>query len=137
LHMRQIASSPGETRSIASVFVRNLPAGAVLSLVGDLGSGKTEFVKGLAIGLGFCGEVTSPTFTILHEYRGGRLPLFHMDFYRLRDERELDEIGLDDYLRAGGLSAIEWGDKFRHRLPTDSVEIRLITIANDKREIFW
>jgi tRNA threonylcarbamoyladenosine biosynthesis protein TsaE len=135
--MRLIASNPDETRSIASEFIRNLAAGTVLSLVGDLGAGKTEFVKGLAIGLGFEGEVTSPTFTILHEYRGGRLPLFHMDFYRIHDERELDEIGLDDYLKAGGVSAVEWGDKYRDWLPADSVEIRLAIIANDKREIVW
>jgi tRNA threonylcarbamoyladenosine biosynthesis protein TsaE len=135
--MRRVSSSPDETRSIASEFARNLPAGTVLSLVGDLGAGKTEFVKGIAMGLGFCGEVTSPTFTILHEYLGGRLSLFHMDFYRIRDERELDEIGLDDYFKAEGFSAVEWGDKFRHRLPGDSVEIRLALIAGDKREIVW
>jgi tRNA threonylcarbamoyladenosine biosynthesis protein TsaE len=135
--MRHVSNSPEETRSIASEIVRKLPAGTVLSLVGELGAGKTEFVKGLAIGLGFGGEVTSPTFTILHEYRGGRLPLFHMDFYRIRDERELDEIGLDDYLKAEGVSAIEWGDKFLNRLPADTVEVRVATIGNDKREIVW
>jgi tRNA threonylcarbamoyladenosine biosynthesis protein TsaE len=135
--MRRVSSNPDENRSIASEFARNLPAGTVLSLVGDLGAGKTEFVKGIGIGLGFCGEVTSPTFTILHEYRGGRLSLFHLDFYRIRDERELDEIGLDDYLKAEGVSVVEWGDKFRHRLPADSVEIRLAIIASDKREIAW
>jgi tRNA threonylcarbamoyladenosine biosynthesis protein TsaE len=135
--MRHVASNPDETRSIASEFARNLPTGTVLSLVGDLGAGKTEFVKGVAIGLGFRGEVTSPTFTILHEYRGGHLPLFHMDFYRIRDERELDEIGLDDYLKAEGVCAVEWGDKFRDRLPADSFEIRLAIIDSDKREIVW
>jgi len=135
--MRCIASSPAETRSLAAKFVGDLPAGTVLRLVGDLGAGKTEFVKGLAAGLGFEGEVTSPTFTILHEHRGGRIPLFHMDFYRIRDERELDEIGLDEYLRAGGICAIEWGDKFCNRLPVDSVEIRLEIIAGDRREIVW
>jgi tRNA threonylcarbamoyladenosine biosynthesis protein TsaE len=135
--MRHVSNSPEETRSIASEIVRKLPAGTVLSLVGELGAGKTEFVKGLAIGLGFGGEVTSSTFTILHEYRGGRLPLFHMDFYRIRDERELDEIGLDDYLKAEGVSAIEWGDKFLNRLPADTIEVRIATIGNDKREIGW
>jgi tRNA threonylcarbamoyladenosine biosynthesis protein TsaE len=114
-----------------------VPVRTVLRLVGDLGAGKTEFVKGLAAGLGFEGEVTSPTFTILHEYRGGRVPLFHMDFYRIRHERELDEIGLDEYLRAGGICAIEWGDKFRSRLPADSLEIRLGIVGGDQREIVW
>ena len=131
------SESPDETRLIASEFARNLPAGTVLSLIGDLGTGKTEFVKGLAIGLGVENEVTSPTFTIVHEYRGGRLALFHMDFYRLNEEQELDEVGLDDYLMAGGICAIEWGDKFPKRLPPDSVTVRFIIHGNDKRTILW
>jgi tRNA threonylcarbamoyladenosine biosynthesis protein TsaE len=131
------SESPDETRLIASEFARNLPAGTVLSLVGDLGAGKTEFVKGLAIGLGVENEVTSPTFTLVHEYRGGRLALFHMDFYRLNEERELDEVGFDDYLMAGGVCAIEWGDKFPKRLPPDSVTVRFIIHGNDKRTIVW
>jgi tRNA threonylcarbamoyladenosine biosynthesis protein TsaE len=129
------SASPDETRLIASGF--SLSAGMVLSLIGDLGAGKTEFVKGLAIGLGFENEVTSPTFTVVHEYRGGRLPLFHMDFYRLNEERELDEVGFDDYLIAGGVCAIEWADKFPNRLPRDSVTIRFIIHDNDKRTIVW
>jgi tRNA threonylcarbamoyladenosine biosynthesis protein TsaE len=131
------SESPDETRLIASEFARNLPAGTVLSLVGDLGAGKTEFVKGLAIGLGVENEVTSPTFTLVHEYRRGRLALFHMDFYRLNEERELDEVGFDDYLMAGGVCAIEWGDKFPKRLPPDSVTVRFIIHGNDKRTILW
>ena len=131
------SESPDETRLIASEFARNLPAGTVLSLVGDLGAGKTEFVKGLAIGLGVENEVASPTFTVVHEYRGGRLALFHMDFYRLNEERELDEVGFDDYLMAGGVCAIEWGDKFPKRLPPDSVTVRFIIHGNDKRTIVW
>jgi tRNA threonylcarbamoyladenosine biosynthesis protein TsaE len=131
------SESPDETRLIASEFARNLPAGTVLSLIGDLGAGKTEFVKGLAIGLGVENEVTSPTFTVVHEYRGGRLALFHMDFYRLNEERELDEVGFDDYLMAGGVCAIEWGDKFPKRLPVDSVTVRFIIHGNDKRTIVW
>ncbi len=129
------SESPDETRLIALEF--SLSAGTVLSLIGDLGAGKTEFVKGLAIGLGVDNEVTSPTFTVVHEYRGGRLPLFHMDLYRLNEERELDEVGFDDYLMAGGVCAIEWGDKFPNRLPRDSVTIRFIIHGNDKRTIVW
>ena len=129
------SASPDETRLIASGF--SLSAGMVLSLIGDLGAGKTEFVKGLAIGLGFENEVTSPTFTVVHEYRGGRLPLFHMDFYRLREEWELDEIGMDEYLKAGGICAIEWGDKFPNRLPPDSIKVFFSMDVGDRREIVW
>ena len=131
------SESPDETRLIASEFARSLPAGRTVSLIGDLGAGKTEFVKGLAIGLGAGNEVTSPTFTIVHEYRGGRLALFHMDFYRLNEERELDEVGFDDYLMAGGVCAIEWGDKFPNRLPPDTVAIRIVIHGNNKRTILW
>jgi tRNA threonylcarbamoyladenosine biosynthesis protein TsaE len=122
---------------IASEFAGSLPAGTTLSLIGDLGAGKTEFVKGLAIGLGAGSEVTSPTFTIVHEHRGGRLALFHMDFHRLSEERELDEVGFDDYLMAGGVCAIEWGDKFPNRLPPDSVSIRILIHGDNKRTILW
>jgi tRNA threonylcarbamoyladenosine biosynthesis protein TsaE len=135
--MHRVSNDPEETRILASELIRNVPAGAVLSLIGDLGAGKTEFVKGLALGLGIASEVTSPTFTILHEYRGGRLPLFHMDFYRLREERELDEIGFDEYLKAGGVCAIEWGDKFPDRLPPESVKVFFNIEDGDRREIVW
>src|SRR6202162_1649928 len=136
--MHRVSNDPEETRILGSEFIRNVPAGAVLSLIGDLGAGKTEFVKGLALGLGIDSEVTSPTFTVVHEYRGGRLALFHMDFYRLNEERELDEVGFDDYLMAGGVCAIERGDKFPKRLPVDSVTVRfIITHGNDKRTIVW
>ncbi len=135
--VRQFSSDPDQTRSLGSTLAKKLPLGTVLSLAGDLGAGKTEFVKGLAIGLGYSGEVTSPTFTIVHEYRGGRLPLFHMDFYRLQDERELDEIGLDEYLRAGGICAIEWGEKFRDRLPAGTINVRFVATEGDLREIAW
>lgn len=134
---RDQTDNANQTRLIGVEFARNLPAGTVLNLIGDLGAGKTEFVKGLALGLGFDSEVTSPTFTVVHEYRGGRLALFHIDFYRLNEERELDELGFDDYLKAGGICAIEWGDKFPTRLPSDSIKIRFIIHGNDRRTIVW
>jgi tRNA threonylcarbamoyladenosine biosynthesis protein TsaE len=130
--MRWVSNSPEETRSIGSAMARNAQAGMVLSLIGELGT-----VKGLALGLGIDDNITSPTFTILHEYKGGRLPLFHMDFYRLRTERELDEIGFDEYLRAAGLCAIEWGDRFPDRLPSDSIKVFFSASADDRREIVW
>jgi|SRR5580704_2757030 len=135
--MHRVSNSPEETWSIGVEFVRNIPVGTVLSLIGDLGTGKTQFVKGLALGLGFEGDVTSPTFTILHEYKGGRLPLFHMDFYRLRENGELDEIGFDEYLKAGGVCAIEWGEKFPNRLPPDATKVFFSILESDRREIIW
>jgi tRNA threonylcarbamoyladenosine biosynthesis protein TsaE len=135
--MHHVSSNPEETRLVGRELATNTPPGTVLSLVGDLGAGKTEFVKGLAIGFGIECEITSPTFTILHEYKGGRVTLFHMDFYRLNEEWELDEIGFDEYLGAGGVCAIEWGEKFAHRLPPDAIRVLFSFCAGDQREIVW
>jgi len=135
--MRRAVNTPEQTRSIGAELARKAPAGTVMSLIGDLGAGKTEFVKGVALGLEVQEPVTSPTFTLIHEYRGGRLPLFHFDFYRLRLEKELDEIGFDEYLTAGGLCAIEWGDKFARRLPPDSMIILFAMDTGGCREIAW
>ena len=132
-----ISRSPDQTRIVAADFARTLTAGSVVKLVGDLGSGKTEFVKGLAAGLNCEQVVTSPTFTLVHEYRGGRLPLFHMDLYRLNHETELDDIGFEDYLRAGGVCVIEWADKFADRMPRNSAEIALTILENNTRRIAW
>jgi tRNA threonylcarbamoyladenosine biosynthesis protein TsaE len=104
--------SPAETFAFGQQIAATLRTGDVLALCGHLGAGKTHFVKGLAAGLGVTAEVTSPTFTLIHEYPGGRLPLFHLDFYRLESADELMRIGFDDYLYAGGALAIEWAEKF-------------------------
>ena len=97
-----------------------LRAGDTLALVGDLGAGKTHFTKGIVAGLGCDAPVTSPTFTLVHEYTGGRLPVFHFDFYRLESADELLNIGWDDYLDARGLVIVEWADKFPELLPEDA-----------------
>ena len=110
--------SSAETFAFGQDIAATLRAGDVLALCGDLGAGKTHFVKGLATGLGISAEVTSPTFTLIHEYPGGRLPLFHFDFYRLESEDDLLRIGFDDYLDAGGVLAIEWAEKFLALLPS-------------------
>lgn len=103
--------SEEETRRLAARLAAALPPGAVLLLSGDLGSGKTTFVRGLAEGLGIDpDQVTSPSFTLVHEYRGGRLPLVHVDLYRL-DRADLDEIGLDPDLAATGIVAVEWAER--------------------------
>jgi tRNA threonylcarbamoyladenosine biosynthesis protein TsaE len=133
--MTLVSDSPSRTREIAADLAETLSAGAVLSLVGDLSAGKTEFVKGLAIGLRCSSEVTSPTFTLVHEYRGGRLPLIHMDLYRLDDARELADFGFDEYLMGDGICAIEWASKFPERLPENVMIIRFSIGEGDQRII--
>src|SRR5687768_5300744 len=108
-----ISRSPAETFAHGKTLADELKAGTVLALRGDLGAGKTHFVKGVAAGLGASpDEVTSLTFTLVHEYIGGRLPVFHFDLYRLDDPDEVLRIGLDDYLSEDGIVVIEWADKF-------------------------
>ena len=94
-----------------------LHAGDVVALTGGLGAGKTHFTKGLVRGLGSDEEVTSPTFTLVHEYRAGRLPVFHFDFYRMGTASEVTGIGWDEYLDAGGVCVVEWADRFPALLP--------------------
>jgi len=108
--------------------------GAVILLTGDLGAGKTAFVRGLAEGLEINpDEVTSPTFTLVHEYRGGRLPLIHVDLYRL-DRAELDEIGLDQDLAATGVTAVEWSDRLA-RPVAGATLVRIDDAGGDTRRI--
>jgi tRNA threonylcarbamoyladenosine biosynthesis protein TsaE len=111
-----------------------LTAGDVLGLTGDLGAGKTVLVKGLVLGLGGGDDVTSPTFTLVHTYRGGRLSLLHVDLYRLVDDRDLETIGLEEQMAEAGATAIEWIDRFptvaRRRLDVD-----IHIISEDEREV--
>ena len=97
-----------------------IPAGSVVCLDGDLGVGKTVFAKGVAKGLGVKEPVSSPTFTIVQEYREGRIPLFHFDVYRLSDGQELMETGADEYFDAGGICVIEWADRIAEILPDET-----------------
>src|ERR1700732_4483280 len=110
--MKRIAANAQATREVAAEFVANLREGSVVALTGDLGSGKTEFVKGLVAGLGSSAQVTSPTFTLVHEYPDGRLPIYHFDFFRLEDRPSAARLGLDDYFFGEGVSVIEWADRF-------------------------
>ncbi len=128
------SSSEAETRAVAAGLAASLGPGAVLLLTGDLGAGKTAFVRGLAEGLGLSGdEVTSPTFTLVHEYRGGRLPLIHVDLYRL-ETADLDEIGVDDDLAAAGIVAVEWPERLA-RVPPGAVRIQIEDAGGDDRFI--
>ena len=108
--MEFITNSPEETEKVGAALGRILPPGTILAYRGDLGAGKTAFTRGLARGLGYREPVTSPTYTIVNEYLGGRLPLFHFDMYRLRSSDDLWDIGWDDYLDRGGVCAVEWSE---------------------------
>ena len=108
--MEYITHSPAETEELGCRLGRTLGPGAVVAYFGGLGMGKTAFTRGLARGLGYREPVTSPTFTIVNEYLGGRLPLFHFDMYRLQSDDDLWDIGWEDYLDRGGVCAVEWSE---------------------------
>ena len=112
-----ISNSPAETEAIGRQFAKELNVGSILALKGELGSGKTQFTKGLVAGLESSAPVTSPTFTIIHEYPGGRLPVYHFDFFRLENRESVAQLGLDDYFFGDGVSVIEWADRFPELIP--------------------
>ena len=108
--MTYTTNSPMETESVGAALGKHIKAGTVIAYRGDLGAGKTAFTRGLARGLGYAEPVTSPTYTIVNEYLGGRLPLFHFDMYRLKTSDDLWDIGWEDYLERGGVCAVEWSE---------------------------
>jgi tRNA threonylcarbamoyladenosine biosynthesis protein TsaE len=129
-----LTSSELETTDAGRRLTGRLEAGSVVLLYGDLGAGKTAFVRGLAEGLALSGDqVNSPTFTIMQEYRGGRLPLFHADLYRLNDAREVEDLGLDE-ISAGGVLAIEWADKLE-AVPPGAVRVTIDHVGEHERRI--
>jgi tRNA threonylcarbamoyladenosine biosynthesis protein TsaE len=117
-------NSPGETRALAERLVSVLPAKTTIALRGELGAGKTCFVKGLASGLQIKQPVTSPTYTIVNEYAGASR-LYHIDFYRIGSPDEALALGLDDYLEAEAVCAIEWPERITDLLPADAVRVQL------------
>ena len=114
--MEFFTHSPAETEKIGEALGNILPAGTVIAYRGDLGAGKTAFTRGLARGLGYKEPVTSPTYTIVNEYLGGRLPLFHFDMYRLASAEDLWDIGWEDYLDRNGVCAVEWSENVEEAL---------------------
>lgn len=131
--MTCISHSVAETEQIGYELGRRLGAGTVVAYRGGLGMGKTAFTRGLARGLACRDRVTSPTFTIVNEYRG-RLPLFHFDMYRLPDSDALCDIGWEDYLDRGGVCAVEWSENVDDALPPDTV---YVTIARHAEHDDW
>jgi tRNA threonylcarbamoyladenosine biosynthesis protein TsaE len=130
-----ISNSADETESFGRKFAGNVKPGDVLALTGDLGSGKTQFVKGLAAGLGSTTNATSPTFTLIHEYSGGRLPIYHFDFFRVEDRQSAERLGLDEYFFGDGVSVIEWADRFPDLIPKNARWISFETKSETQRAI--
>ena len=132
--MTYTTHSEKETEDLGARFAANLPAGAVVALYGDLGCGKTAFVRGMARGMGIDCAVTSPTFTIVNEYDGPR-PLFHFDMYRLGSADELFDIGWEDYLARGGVCSVAWSENVPGAFEGDETAVRFAKTGDNDREI--
>jgi tRNA threonylcarbamoyladenosine biosynthesis protein TsaE len=129
-----LTNSPLETEAVGEALAKILQPGTVIAYRGDLGAGKTAFTRGLARGLGYAEPVTSPTYTIVNEYLGGRLPLFHFDMYRLRSSEDLWDIGWEDYLDRGGVCAVEWSENVADALE-EPIMITIEKLGEDARRI--
>ena len=118
-----ITHSPEETSALAQRLAQDLRGGEVIAFTGGMGAGKTAFTRGLAIGLGAGDVASSPTFALVNEYRGGRLPLFHFDMYRVESFDGLYSTGFFDYLDLGGVLAVEWSENIDGALPPEAIRI--------------
>ena len=127
-------NSPEEMIALGKSVAQQLVVGDVLALRGGLGAGKTHFTKGVVAGLDCDAQVTSPTFSLVHEYGGGRLPLCHFDFYRMDSEQEVLRIGWDEYLDEAGLIVVEWPNKFSNLLPQHSIWLDFETLSGGDSE---
>ena len=133
--MEYVSNSPAETEALGAALAGRLKPGAVVAFSGDLGAGKTAFVRGMARGLDIPERVTSPTFTIVNEYEGGRLPLFHFDMYRLSSSDELFDIGWEDYLVRVGVCAVEWSENVSDALEGDCIRVDNRRGAHDNQRL--
>ena len=132
--MTYTTNSPAETEAVGAALGKHIKAGTVIAYRGDLGAGKTAFTRGLARGLGYAEPVTSPTYTIVNEYLGGRLPLFHFDMYRLGSADDLWDIGWEDYLERGGICAVEWSENVEDAMES-AIWIRIEKTGEESRRI--
>ena len=137
--MEFISQSPGDTESLGERFGRAAERGLVIALTGDLGAGKTQFVKGLARGLGVKARVQSPTFALVNEYDGGRLKLFHLDLYRLDTRGQILSAGLEEYLAPEGVSVIEWAERIADCVSriADWKRVRIEIVSDTERKIIY
>jgi tRNA threonylcarbamoyladenosine biosynthesis protein TsaE len=129
------SNSPEETEAIAREFAVGLASNDIVALKGDLGAGKTCFTRGLVSGLGSTAPATSPTFTLLHEYSGGRLPIYHFDFFRLATELEAVGLALDDYFFSGGVCIVEWPNRFPGLIPATAKWVKIESVDATRRSI--
>lgn len=132
--MTIITKSEAETIQVGVAFGATLSPGTIVAMYGDLGAGKTAFIRGLAQGLKLNVRVSSPTFTIVNEYLG-RIPLFHFDMYRLKSADELFDIGWDDYLERDGVCAVEWSENVEDAFPSETIRVKIDKINETDREI--
>ncbi len=130
-----MSDSPERTEEIAANLSKSLKGGEVVAFRGDLGMGKTCFTRGLASGLGYNGEVTSPTFALINEYLGGRLPLYHFDMYRITSWEELYSSGFFEYIEEGGIVVAEWSENIENALPENTVYVEIEALGESKRKI--
>ena len=134
MRMQFITNTPEETELVGQRLGERLLGGEIIAFRGDLGAGKTAFTRGIAKGLGITMRVTSPTYTIVNEYIGGRLPLFHFDMYRLASEDDLFDIGWEDYLRRGGVCAVEWSENVSEA-KENAISVEIEKISDESRKI--
>ena len=137
--MELISHSPADTEALGEKFGRDAKSGLVIALSGDLGAGKTQFVRGLARGLGISGRVHSPTFTLVNEYGGGRLRLFHLDLYRLETPGQILSAGIEEFLKPDGVSVIEWAERIYDLRMTihDLKKVRIEIMSETDRKITY
>ena len=123
-----ISNSPAETEALGEQFGRAARRGWVIALTGELGAGKTQFVRGVARGLGIAARVHSPTFTLVNEYGGGRLNLFHLDLYRLETQEQILSAGIEEFLSPDGVSVVEWAERIKAESGKRKAETRWISV---------
>ncbi len=130
-----LSSSVTETEDFAENFAKKITKGVVIAMKGDLGAGKTCFTRGFAKGMGYYGEVNSPTFSIVNEYLGGRLPVYHFDMYRISGWEDLYTTGYFEYMESGAVLIIEWSENIESALPDDVITITIENCGDSKRAI--
>ncbi|MFQ3550357.1 MAG: tRNA (adenosine(37)-N6)-threonylcarbamoyltransferase complex ATPase subunit type 1 TsaE [Armatimonadota bacterium] len=128
-----VTNSSDETIKLGERVGKLINEGSVLALFGELGAGKTTFTKGLAVGLDLPDDIHSPTFTLVHEHYG-KMPLYHIDLYRLESEAEAETIGIEEYIESDGVTVIEWPDRLGESLPKESLIVHIKVISDDQRK---